>query len=43
MFNYLADWEFSHGMTLTAERDMLLRYPRYFERASEPWKAEFRH
>ena len=43
MFNYLADWEFSHEMALTAERDMLLRYPRYFEQASEPWKPEFRH
>lgn len=43
MFNYLADWEFSHEMALTAERDMLLRYPRYFEQTSEPWKPEFRH
>ena len=42
MFNYLADWEFSHEMALTAERDMLLRYPRYFEQTSEPWKPEFR-
>jgi rubrerythrin len=43
MFNYLADWEFSHEMVLTAERDMLLRYPRYFEQTLEPWKPEFRH
>lgn len=42
MFNYLADWEFSHEMALAAERDMLQRYPRYFEQTSEPWKAEFR-
>jgi rubrerythrin len=43
MFNYLADWEFSHEMALTAERDMLLRYPRYYEQTAEPWKPEFRH
>ncbi len=42
MFNYLADWEFSHEMELTAERDMLRRYPRYFEQTTEPWKPEFR-
>lgn len=42
MFNYLADWEFSHQMELTAEHDMIMRYPRFFEQSAEPWKAEFR-
>jgi rubrerythrin len=42
MFNFLADWEFSHQMALSAQYEMLVRYPRYFEQASEPWKPEFR-
>lgn len=42
MFNFLADWEFSHQMALSAEYEMLVRYPRYFQQAAEPWKPEFR-
>jgi rubrerythrin len=42
MFRYLADWEFSHQMALSAEHEMLVRYPRYFQQATEPWKPEFR-
>lgn len=42
MFHYLADWEFAHQMALTAEYEMVARYPRYFEQNVEPWKPEFR-
>lgn len=42
MFNFLADWEFSHQMALGAEYEMLVRYPRYFQQTAEPWKPEFR-
>lgn len=42
MFNFLADWEFSHQMALSAEYEMLVRYPRYFQQTGEPWKPEFR-
>jgi len=42
MFNYLAAWEFSHQMALSADYEMVARYPRYFEQAVEPWKPEFR-
>jgi len=41
MFNFLADWEFSHQMALSAEYEMLVRYPRYFQQTTEPWKPEF--
>lgn len=42
MFRYLADWEFSHQMALTAEYEMVVRYPRHFGQGAEPWKPEFR-
>lgn len=42
MFRYLADWEFSHQMALSAEFEMVARYPRYFMQDIEPWKPEFR-
>jgi rubrerythrin len=42
MFHFLADWEFCHQMALTAEYEMVTRYPRYFEQAVEAWKPEFR-
>lgn len=42
MFNFLADWEFSHQMELTAEYELVVHYPRYFERTVEPWRTEFR-
>lgn len=41
MFNFLADWEFSHQMALSAKYEMLVRYPRYFQQTTEPWKPEF--
>lgn len=41
MFHYLADWEFSHQMALTAEYEMLVRYPRHFGQDIEPWRPEF--
>jgi len=42
MFNFLADWEFSHQMALSAEYEMVIRYPRYYEGIVESWKPEFR-
>ena len=42
MFHYLADWEFSHQMALSAEYEMVVRYPRHFGEGAEPWKPEFR-
>lgn len=42
MFNFLADWEFSHQMELAPDYELLTRFPRHFDRTSEPWKAEFR-
>ena len=42
MFHFLADWEFSHQMALSAEYEMVVRYPRYFEQNLESWRVEFR-
>ena len=42
MFRFLADWEYSHEMALSAEYEMITRYPRYYEQDIEPWKPEFR-
>ena len=42
MFNFMADWEYSHQMALSAEYEMVVRYPRYFTEATEPWKPEFK-
>lgn len=36
MLKFLADWEYNHQMMLTAEYDMLLKYPNYYD-TSEPW------
>jgi rubrerythrin len=40
MFRFLADMEHNHWMTLTQERDLLLRYPNYMQRGADPWKPE---
>jgi rubrerythrin len=42
MFKYLADMEFSHQMILSAEYELLLKYPYYHINEREPWKAEFK-
>ncbi len=40
MLKFLSDMEFTHQMSLTAEYDLLVKYPNYFENAAEPWHAE---
>jgi rubrerythrin len=40
MLNFLADWEYAHQMMLTAERDMLVKYPNNYEDVAEPWQEE---
>ena len=39
MLQFLADWEYTHQMMLTAEYEMLLKHPNYFDEA-KPWRAE---
>lgn len=41
MFRFLADMEFSHQMILTAELEMIEKYPSYFE-GQKGWEAETR-
>jgi hypothetical protein len=40
MLKFLADMEYSHLMSLTAEYDMLVKYPHYYEDVGEPWHEE---
>jgi rubrerythrin len=40
MLKFLADWEYAHQMGLTAEYDMLVKYPNYYEDVAEPWQEE---
>ena len=40
MLKFLADMEYSHMMSLTAEYDMLVKYPHYYENVEEPWQEE---
>ena len=37
MLTFLADWEYSHQKMLTAEREMLKKYPTCYDEG-EPWK-----
>lgn len=39
MLKFLADWEYTHQMMLTAEYEMLVKYPNYYDEA-EPWRDE---
>lgn len=41
MFRFLADMEFSHQALLTAEFELLEKYPAYFE-GQKPWEVESR-
>jgi rubrerythrin len=43
LFSLLADWEFSHEMQLSAEYEMVVRYPGFYEHAVEMWKPDFCH
>ncbi len=40
MFRFLADMEFSHQMMLTAELELIDKYPAYFEEDIKSWEAE---
>jgi rubrerythrin len=40
MMKFMADMEYAHQMSLTAEYDMLVRYPHYYEDGAEPWREE---
>ena len=40
MFRFLADMEFSHQMMLSAEYEMIDKYPSYFEEDVNGWDAE---
>jgi rubrerythrin len=40
MLRYLAGMEYTHRMTLTAEYEMLRRYPHYYDACPEPWREE---
>lgn len=40
MLKFLADMEYSHMMSLTAEYDLLVKYPHYYEDVEEPWHEE---
>jgi rubrerythrin len=40
MLKFVADMEYSHQMALTAEYDMLVKYPNYYEDIPEPWQEE---
>ena len=40
MLKFLADMEYSHLMSLTAECDLLVKYPHYHEEVDEPWLEE---
>ncbi len=39
MLRFLADWEYTHQMMLTAEHEMLLKYPNFYDEA-EPWPED---
>jgi rubrerythrin len=40
MLKFLADWEYTHQMSLQGEYDMLIKYPNYYEDVGEPWQEE---
>ena len=40
MLKFIADMEYSHQMALTAEYDMLVKYPNYYDDVAEPWQPE---
>jgi rubrerythrin len=40
MLKFLADTEYSHLMSLTAERDLLRKYPHYYDDEDKPWQNE---
>ena len=40
LFHFLADWEHSHEMTLSAEYEMLVRHPYYCEQDPETWRPQ---
>jgi rubrerythrin len=40
MFKFLADMEYAHQMELTAQYDLLVKYPNYYDDVSEPWQEE---
>jgi rubrerythrin len=40
MLRFLSDMEFSHEMALTAEYELHVKYPNYFEGVAEPWEEE---
>ncbi|MDH3251735.1 MAG: ferritin family protein [Ignavibacteria bacterium] len=40
MLHFLADWEYAHQTALSAEYDMLVKYPHYYEDIAEPWQEE---
>lgn len=40
MLKFMADMEYAHQMALTAEYDLLVKYPHYYEDVEEPWQEE---